>query len=587
MKRRIDGWTLVMALPLLAQVTLAHAATCEEVLPQVQRYYDNTADSCIDENGKEQAAYNCAGIIARGTQRPERTGGNAGDFYVWQASPKAQEQGTQSATYLRDDIKYRDVTVFKDNWTNYNDGYAITPPPLVRAGSTPVYLACGLPVDQWANERNSQGCGDNLKTAQAETSCKAQGVTGDGWPKVYALPHLYNQVELIGGNSCIFDFRTMDNLESTDAFRQFLEARRGFERLPDQDTAFGSYTEVRFNNSPDNKPPVWFFFYSAAEGREDAEKNAREYKEQTGIDVPVLEIHYPESKNDKATFSCKASPQPTPAPVPVPDTNAAELAAGGWGTGGDPKQCSRYFDSVFWITRWDPGFNAFVESVSVTPSACGREIGPDQTEAAFAELKKKATAEPGGVAKWNNQDGTLRRQYVCHLVLEENGLPVRFKKEYNLEPIRPEVSHEQSLIDRCNSVAPGGANTGSAGSNAGGWGPNGSKQCSQYISSVRWVPRKFAEYGDRTIMSLEVIPTDCGRQIGPDQTDKLMAEVKQKALAADKRGAEYWGDKDRSMRLQTTCLMKKHRDKREWNIESIRPNELTFQQYEAADCNPK
>lgn len=586
MNRRIDGWTLAMALPLLVQTTLAGAVTCEEILPKVQQFYDNTADSCTDENGKEQAAYNCGGLIARGTERPERRGGKAGDSYTWQAGTRTLAQGTQSATYLRKDIIYRDVTVFKDQWTNFNNGFVIRPPSEVLPGQTTTYLACGAPVDQWANERNSQGCGDNQKTPYGETSCKAQGVTGQAWPNAYAVPNLYNSVEMIGGNTCIFDFRTMDNLESTDAFKQFLIARRAFQDIPDQDTAFGSYTEVRFNVTPENKPPVWFFFHSDAEGREDAEKNAMEYKEQTGIDVPVIEIHYPKDKNSTATFSCKASPQPGPAPVPEPDTTASDRSAGGWGSGDDPKKCSRYFDSVFWITRWDPGFNQFIEAVSVTPSACGREIGSDQTDAAFAELKQKAMAEPGGVTKWNNKDATLRRQYVCHMVLDVNGLPVRYKQEYNLEPIRPEVSHEQSLVDRCNPVGPQNADPGT-GANAGGWGPNGSKQCSQYVSSVKWVPRKFAEYGDRTIMSLEVIPTDCGRQIGSDQTDKMMAEIKKKALEADKRGGEYWGDKDRSMRLQTSCLLKNHRDKPEWNIESIRPNELSFQQYEAADCNPK
>ncbi len=41
------------------------------------------------------------------------------------------------------------------------------------------------------------------------------------------------------------------------------------------------------------------------------------------------------------------------------------------------------------------------------------------------------------------------------------------------------------------------------------------------------------------------------------------------------------------MRRQTACLIKLHRDKPTWNIESIRPNGVSAAQAEAAQCNFK
>lgn len=585
MNRRIDGWTLLMALPLLAQTTLAGAASCQETLQQIQEFYNNTPDTCPGDNGEAQAAYNCSGLIARGAKRPEYQGGKEGEYHVWQTSPKAQEQETISAAFLRKDINFLDVNVRgEEHLRNLNSGFLLSPPWLVPDVSARSFIACAAPVDIWADERGDQGCGDNRKTEEQETTCEAAGVTGENWSEKYFEPYMYSQTELTGGKTCLFDLRTDDGAKSSEAFKQFMQARKNMQNVPNQDTAFGSYTEVRYTNPANNMSVPWAFYYTDETAREEAFKNQRDYKKEMGVDVPVIKIHFPQDKNSQATFSCEAGPMPGPAPVPTPDTKPAEVTAGGWGTGDDPKKCDRYFDSVIWINRWDSYLNRHVDSVSVTPSACGREIGPDQTDAAMAEMKQKATSVPGGAARWGNRDATLRRQYVCHVALVENGLPVRYKQEYNLEPIRGNVSHEQSLADHCNSpitqdqVPAGGGAVGGGG---------GSGQCTEYVSSVKWVSRSFEEYPNQKVMSLEVTPTECGRKIGAEETEKMMAEIKKKALAADKRGAEYWGAKDDSMRRQTVCLMSLHRSKPTWNIESIRPNGVTHQQAVDAQCNFK
>lgn len=581
MKRSTNGWTLLMAVPFLTQVAVAQAASCEDTVQQIEAFYNKTVDSCPGNNGEVQAAFNCSGLIARGTKRPEDNGGQAGDYYVWQTSPKSREQGTIAATYLRKDIVFADVQVNGDVWPSFNNGFLLMPPWLVANQADRSYIDCAIPADAWAFDRGDKGCGDNQRTPAVEGKCAEMGVNGQNWVEKYFEPYKYSQTELIGGTSCAFDLRTTDGASSADAFKQFLDARKAMQSVPDQDTAFGSYPEVRYTNPSSNESVPWAFYYTDPAGREGALKNQAEYKQAKGVDVPVIQVQFPRDKNSQATFSCEAGPTPGPAPVPEPDTSAADLAAGGWGTGDDPKKCSRYFDSVIWINRWDDYLKQHVDSVSVTPSACGREIGADQTDAAMAEMKQKASAVPDGAKKWGDRDATLRRQYVCHITLVENGLPVRYKQEYNLEPIRSNVSHEQSLADKCNSPV-------TEGKPGDGWGPGGSEQCSQYVRSVKWRLRTdFAEYKNQPIMSLEVTPTDCGRNIGPDQNARMMAEIKKKALAADKKGAEYWGAKDDSMRRQTVCLMKLYRDKPTWNIESIRPNGVSAEKAEAANCNFK
>lgn len=584
MNKPIDKLALLLALPLLTQAMQANAATCEDTLQVVESLYNNTVDECTGADGQALPASNCSGLIARGTERPERKGLPEGSERVYHTAPKSEISGNSSATYLRKDIPYKDPVVFKDDWRKYGNGFFVMPVDLVPPGQPVSYVACAAPVDIWADERNDQGCGDNRKTPEVETNCADAGITGANWVDRYFLPHMYTQTELIGGKSCTFDMRTMDAAKSTAAFKGFLEARRAMQDVPNQDTAFNSYTEVRFTNPSEGKiPPILAFYYSDESNRVDAEKNRAEYAAETGIDVPVIKVTYPANKNDIAKFSCDTAPTPAPVTEPAAGTAATQLIAGGWGTGSDPKQCSRYFENVTWINRWDDYLKRHVDSLSATPTACGREIGPDQTAAAFAELEAKAKSLPGGVGKWGDRTDTLRRQYVCHLTLVDddgkgNKIAVKYKEQFNLEPIRKYVSHEQSLQDKCNTAL-------TDEKMSGGWGPNGSAQCSEYVSSVRWVPRKFAEYGDKSIMSLEVVPTDCGRKIGPEQTEKMMAEIKQKALAADPRGAEYWGVKDDSMRRQTICLMKLYRDKPEWNIESIRPNGVSQQDAERAQCN--
>ena len=117
--------------------------------------------------------------------------------------------------------------------------------------------------------------------------------------------------------------------------------------------------------------------------------------------------------------------------------------------------CTQYIESASWIERYDPGTKKNEWSLSVIPTTCGRAIGPDQTNAEYAELVQKFS----GDWQWKNNDGGgMRRQLVCHLTI------ARSKTPWNLEPYRPDVTQEVSIQNGCNNDIASGAGAMPAGS---------------------------------------------------------------------------------------------------------------------------
>ncbi|MCE5980744.1 DUF2599 domain-containing protein [Pseudomonas sp. LF19] len=107
----------------------------------------------------------------------------------------------------------------------------------------------------------------------------------------------------------------------------------------------------------------------------------------------------------------------------------------------DSGKCAAYIQSAEWINRYDPGSRQNEWTLAVLPTACGRSIQADQTDALYQELVSKF----GKDSQWTaNDKGGMRRQTVCHLVI------AREKETWNLEPFRPDVSHDASLNAGCN-----------------------------------------------------------------------------------------------------------------------------------------
>lgn len=83
-------------------------------------------------------------------------------------------------------------------------------------------------------------------------------------------------------------------------------------------------------------------------------------------------------------------------------------------------------------------------------------------------------------------------------------------------------------------------------------------ECTEYIESGQWV-YKFNEW------VLELKPTLCGRQIGPDETAYMFYEIAKKFS-----GDQYWVN-TRGIINQLTCHLQIARTKAEWNLEPWRP----------------
>lgn len=112
--------------------------------------------------------------------------------------------------------------------------------------------------------------------------------------------------------------------------------------------------------------------------------------------------------------------------------------------------CTSYIESASWIERYDPGTGKKEWSLSVIPTSCGRVISSDKTNDEYAELVKKF----GHDWQWKKNDsGGMRRQLVCHLSI------ARDKTPWNLEPYRPDVTHEVSVASGCNNGVATGAGT--------------------------------------------------------------------------------------------------------------------------------
>jgi hypothetical protein len=221
----------------------------------------------------------------------------------------------------------------------------------------------------------------------------------------------------------------MKNSHRAEAFLQFIRARQS---IASTDEAMETQTEVRLETWKKDAPvPVAAFFYSDQTGLKEAQDNQRDYFNKTGKWVPVIRMDFPQTAQSQAKFSCAANTQAQAAP--------AALEKG---------SCASYIESAKWVTRDDPFLGKDTLTLAVTPTDCGRKIGPEQTDAMYAELFNKYSRDP----QWSKYGygGSMRRQLVCHLTATVDGTAVRDKPVYNLEPVRPYVSNEAAIAEGCN-----------------------------------------------------------------------------------------------------------------------------------------
>lgn len=103
-------------------------------------------------------------------------------------------------------------------------------------------------------------------------------------------------------------------------------------------------------------------------------------------------------------------------------------------------------------------------------------------------------------------------------------------------------------------------------------GNSSTKTCERYIESAKWLFQN-------NLWSLSIVPSECGRAIGEDQTAFAFYE-----LFSTYAGDPKWTN-TRSARNQFVCLLATARDKPQWNIEPSRPD-VGYAATLKAACNP-
>ncbi|WP_159388726.1 DUF2599 domain-containing protein [Pseudomonas sp. R32] len=481
----------------------------QRVATSLTQLYNNTTKDC---GSLSRAAYLCSGVVIRATYP-------SNDYHTWDYSPLSEKSGAVSFSYLRKDAEFRRLV------SNLNSGFILYNTDIAPPGRLALDYLCYFPVDGGTNGRNNRGCGQSNKGPVSDR-CDKQGVTtGAEW---YNKFNKENKDRL---SQC--SFYLADDAASYSASTFWAGLQGGRLAVDETITQQNELRIATWPTSPRGTFPIRAFFYTSG-GLENAKAAQLDYQTTSGHFAPIIQLTLPTRSAEDATFKYNSADQ-----VAAPkDTDTAELT----------NKCSSYIQSASWIKRYDPGTEQDEWTLSLVPTPCGREIKADQTQAFYDELVQKY----GSDAEWQENDGGgMRRQLVCHLTT------TRSKEMWNLEPFRPEVSHQDSVAAGCNAIA-------------------------KFIKSATWINR-YDPGTQKNEWTLSVVPSVRGRNITPADTDNFYKE-----LLALKGQDWQWRDNEKSsgsMRRQLVCLVDNYRSKQEWNLEPFRPY-VTHEQATAKHCNP-
>ncbi|WP_254865896.1 DUF2599 domain-containing protein [Pseudomonas fluorescens] len=413
-------WVKLWVMSIVAFSSGVHASAGSDAVTLMTYFYKHTARDC----GPGRLASECSGLYLRGTDSGKT-------FVVWNVSPASKVSGGVSVSYFRIDSEYQDLGLLKNN------GFVLKPNDFIAPGELKVKTLCMAPVDAWTDNRTDAGCADYKASAEVEKTCQEAGVkTPAAW-----LAN-YRSVGNDHRKQCIFDtVKDCGSFNKADAFNAAIEARKLIK-----DEEIKTQTEARLAVWPDNSNlPILAWIYTGIKGRPDADGKSfagrtlaqddqRRWSEDTqirlgkGAFIPVIDMKMPASTADDATFTY------LPGDQKVPPGDA------------DKGSCDSYIEKAEWNNNYyEPVAKKTIPSLQVTPTACGRTIGPEKTDVAFAELALKAANHPS----WNlDRMGTsMRRQFVCHVATPSIAAG---KETWNLEPDRPYVSQAEAVAQGCN-----------------------------------------------------------------------------------------------------------------------------------------
>ncbi|MBP1127947.1 MULTISPECIES: DUF2599 domain-containing protein [Pseudomonas] len=390
---------------------LTHDETGAATASEIVAAYNNTAVDCGSE---KRPSILCSGVTIRGTIYSSA-------FRFWNPGPASKE--ATSFSWLRKDAKFRQLA------SDHRHGYLMRPIVTAPDDYIQLQVLCAFPMDAGTHMRAQAGCGDFIKTAEIERSCQELGITtAAAWRDDYMLNKRSKH------RQCGFDLRPATEPAGANAFMQFVKAHAFEEVLSEHFAAIlFSNNEVRIASWPQSdgsRLPIWALFWisnntvtgaASDAGKVDAQRDQIALYEDSGHFLPIIRMTLPMTPAQEATFSYNPADQ-------------ARL---------DTVLCRRFIDKAQWVNRYDPGAKADRWTLQLTPTDCGRLSQANQLDKFYAEV----VAKYGRDNQWLAENkGGVRRQLACLLTTYRNNTT------YNLEPFRPNVSHEAAVAAQCNPV---------------------------------------------------------------------------------------------------------------------------------------
>jgi len=367
------------------------------------------ADTRQDCGGPSAPAFLCSGVLLRGT-----TPSTAYQFYS--VSPKNLARGGVSVSYLRKDVKFRQLAY------GYKSGFIFDTAQDNPAGSVDHKVLCAFPVDAASDDRSRNGCGDSSRTAGKEDFCGAMGITtAEQWLKRYR-----NAAGPSHSWQCGF------NVQGANAAAAFYQTIRAGKLLGAE--AFAENNELilaPWKMDVPRSPSILASFYTGDGGVEGARLSQIQWYTASGFTqvLPAIAMKLPQTQQEDARFVYEPLKQ---AIVPVTESNA----------------CTSYIKSATWVTYKDTRYAAGIPSVQVVPSDCGRRIADAQIPNFVNALVAAHYLTPqwgGNAATRQDSIEVVRRQLTCHLKLGRN------LALWSIEPARPLASQQDTIRRGCNN----------------------------------------------------------------------------------------------------------------------------------------
>ncbi|MET0581754.1 MAG: hypothetical protein ABWZ08_07270 [Pseudoxanthomonas sp.] len=289
----------VPAAPTSRSVTAAAQATPnavgDQALADVLSWYNNTAQNC---GSATAPAFVCSGVLLRATETNPA-------FLPWDPSPPSIKSGGVSFSWLRSDTNFSELVY------NYWNGYLMYPPGLAPGGAYAVQVLCVFPMDaNTANRPTLQGCGPGTATPATSAPCDTQGIT----TALLWGAHFISLADKYTGQ-CGWDMRR-GVAATADRFNQSIQSRKD---LASQWWAIQN--ELRVGTWPTGTGkalPIRAFFY--VPGKTGALANAQDdqkrYRDNYGIDMPILRMSLPTAKGGRTTFAYAEADQGGGGPEP-------------------------------------------------------------------------------------------------------------------------------------------------------------------------------------------------------------------------------------------------------------------------------